>query len=819
MKITFYPYDFDYKLKNNKVLVYLYSKLPDGKRICVVQQHEPYFFADVPSNKEEILHRLQNLTVDSQPQPAKVISFVAVEKELIGKKRQFLKIVANYPKAVPLLAREIKSWGVECYEKDILFIHRYLRDKALIPMCEMEADGQYIADSELVVPRFLATAIQQKSFNTVPWKILAVDIETYSLHKEIDFKRNPILMLALYGHNEQGEEWKKVITWKKFLTAENYIAFVDDEKKMLETFVAIVKDYSPEIITGYFSDGFDFPYIKARAELHKVPLNLGLDHSELIAGTNSDFREGETKIKGILHLDVLKFVKNIFGKNLKTESYSLDNVAFELLGHQKHEVDLNYLSTAWDYHPEELEKFCAYNVHDARLTYKLCEKLLFDMIEFSKIVGLPVFDVIRMRFSRLVESYIMKRAMEYNVIAPNKPADEEVNQRLEESIEGGFVYQPVPGLYKDLVVFDFRSLYPTIIVSHNIGPEGFHREPCAKKEFIPEKEDYWFCQDQRYFLPLVLEDLIKRRAEIKKEIKKLSSEPEKKFLEARSYALKILANSFYGYLGFFGARWYSLECAASTTAFARYYIKRTINQGEEKGFKMIYGDTDSCFFQLDNKTVDEALNFMKDINKDLPGQMELEFEGYFPSGIFVPMKGSEKGAKKKYALRRENGTLKVTGFEAVRRNWSPLAKEVQQEVLHLILEEKKEEAIKYVRTIVKDLKLGQILLKKLILKTQITRELSDYDAISPHVLIAMQKVQKGERVAPGTVIEYIIVKGSGLVRERAKVPAEVKEGEYDAQYYIYHQLIPAVSSIFTVLGKSEDEIFEDTKQVGLGKFF
>ena len=820
MKITFYPYDFDYKLKNGKVLVYLYSKLNDGTKVCVVEQHQPFFFADLKNfDKTEFIQRLQTLSLASQPEPAKVISFEEIEKELIGEKKRFFKIYANYPKAVPILAKEIQSWGIECYEKDVLFIHRYLRDKFFLPMTEIEAEGQYLPDSELCVPKFIASSLRQKSPHTTSWKILAIDIETYSLHKEIDFKNNPILMVAFYGLNEQNEEVRKVITWKKFPANEKYIEIVENEKELLLAVKKTIQEYSPEIITGYFSDGFDFPYLKARAHHHKVTLDLGLDHSELIAGTQGDFREGEAKIKGILHIDILKFIKYIFGKNLKTDSYSLDNVASELLGHQKHIVDLDSLAAVWDRKPELLEPFCAYNLHDARLTYKLCDKLLFDIIEFCKIVGLPLFDVIRMRFSRLVESYIMKRAMDHNVLAPNKPGDDEVDRRMEESIQGGFVYQPTPGLYKDLVVFDFRSLYPTIIVSHNIGPESFRREPCLLKKSAPEKEEYWFCQDQRYFLPLVLEELINRRAEIKKEIKKTASEQEKKLLEARSYALKILANSFYGYLGFFGARWYSLECAASTTAFARYYIKRTIQKGEEKGFKVVYGDTDSCFFQLESKNVEEALNFLKEINAELPGQMELEFEGYFPRGIFVSIKGREQGAKKKYALLRENSTMKVTGFEAVRRNWSLLAKEVQQEVLRLILLDKKEDAVIYVRTLVKDLKQGKIPLFKLVLKTQITRELSQYNAVNPHVLIARQRVQKGERIAPGTIIEYVLVKGSGLIRERAKIPSDVKEGEYDPSYYLYHQIIPAVSSIFSVLGYKEDEIFSDTTQIGLGKFF
>ncbi|MEK6809746.1 MAG: DNA polymerase domain-containing protein, partial [Nanoarchaeota archaeon] len=294
--------------------------------------------------------------------------------------------------------------------------------------------------------------------------------------------------------------------------------------------------------------------------------------------------------------------------------------------------------------------------------------------------------------------------------------------------------------------------------------------------------------------------------------------------------------SFYGYLGFYAARWYSLESAASTTAYARNYITTTITKAQEKGFKVVYADTDSCFLLLEGKKMDDAIHFMEEINETLPGKMELELEGNYPKGIFVGLKGSEKGsgkaglsgtptektvvgAKKKYALLRQDGSLKITGFETVRRNWSLLAKEVQEKVLRLVLQEKADEALRYVKNTIKELRSGKVVLDKLILKTQITRDLSSYSSFAPHVKVAQEMKKRGEKVDAGTLVSFVIVKGKGLVRDRAKIPADVKEGEYDAEYYVDHQLIPAVASIFAVLGFKEEEVFKETSQTGLGKFF
>ncbi|MEK6905217.1 MAG: DNA-directed DNA polymerase [Nanoarchaeota archaeon] len=826
MELQFYPFDFEYKVEAGKTFFYFYGRTKEGQKVAVKHQSQPFFYAAASGiDKLKFEEKALKLNLKAGPEPAQVASLEIVEKDLLGKKQEFYKVYANYPKAVPLLAKEMQTWGVTCYEKDILYAHRYLRDHHLIPMKQVTATGDFVQNQWMRVPVFVADKVEQRNQETLAdWKILAIDLETYAANKEIDFKTNPILMAALYGVQADGKEFCKVITWKN-TALPDYVEIVRDEAELLNRMKELILEYNPDILTGYFTDGFDFPYLQARAQKYNLRFDIGVDYSDFIV-TQGNFSDKESKIKGYLHADMLKFIRNIFGKDLDVETYSLDAVSKALLGHQKHKVELDKLSQVWDSKDGNLAEFCAYNLHDSFLAYKLCEKLLPDMIEFTSIVGLPTYDVIRMRFSKLVESYIMKRAMEFDIIAPNKPENTEISRRMEESIQGAFVYEPTPGLYQDIVVFDFRSLYPTIISAHNIGPEGLKCSCCADKpqNRVPGKDEYWFCSREKKFLSTILEQLISRRAEIKKQIKEAKKKNENtSLLDARSYALKILANSFYGYLGFYAARWYSLESAASTTAYARNYITTTISAAKEKGFTVVYADTDSCFLLLKGKNIDEAMRFMEEINETLPEQMELELEGHYPQGIFVGLKGGDQrtvvGAKKKYALLRKDGSLKITGFETVRRNWSPLSKEVQEKVLQLVLQNEVQEALKYVKDTIKELRSGKVALNKLILKTQITRELSSYSSFAPHVKVAQEMKERGEVIDAGTVVPFIIVKGKGLVRDRAKIPADVATGEYDADYYVDHQLIPAVSSIFAVLGYKEEEVFKDSSQTGLGKFF
>ena len=503
----------------------------------------------------------------------------------------------------------------------------------------------------------------------------------------------------------------------------------------------------------------------------------------------------------------------------------LEPVASELLDEKKHDVSLEEIQHVWDNDNESLEKFCKYNLHDSYLTYSLAVKMLPTIIEMVKIVGIPIYDINRMGFSQLVEWYIMKQAPQFNEIAANKPGYDEVQQRRLQTYQGAFVYEPKPGLYKDIVVFDFRSLYPTIIGSHNIGPDTINCACCkdtAKAVNVDENEQHWFCAKRKGFISILIEDLITRRMRIKEIIKEESSQmPEKfMFLDARQNSLKLLANSFYGYLGFFGARWYSLECARSVTAWGRSYIHKVIDKAQKEGFIVLYSDTDSVFLTLDGKSKNDAESFAESVNLELPGLMELEYEGFYPSGIFVSAKIGQFGAKKKYALMSEECVLKIKGFETVRRNWSMIAKEVQEKVLEIILRENDtKKAMEYIKNVVNDLRNKKIPLDKVIIHTQLQKDILDYAAKGPHVAVAQRLKNKGKAVGPGTMIKYIVTQGNDSIGNRARLPEEIKNNEYDADYYIDNQVIPAVERIFNVIGYKKEDLLETKEQTKLAGFF
>jgi len=815
-KIRFFPLDVTYKAVDGKPVIYLFGRTNDNKQVCVLyDKFRPYFYV-IPKKEANIAEKLKEFSISRNGEIISISGIEIIKKNYIGNEVDAIKVFVKLPRDVPVLREELKRWKeIESVnENDILFTKRFMIDNNIIPIVLCDAEGEFV-NEKLKVPAFRAEKLEQTSTETyLKPRVLCVDIETYTpAYREIDPEKNPIIMLALYG-----SDMEKVFVWKKFKTNLGYVEFVESESELIEKFKAAVESYHPDIITGYFSDGFDLPYIKTRANKYKIKLDLGLDFSEL----EVEKRKYTTaQINGIVHFDSFKFIRKIVSGTLETDTYDLGSVAYEMLGEKKHKVDLDALSKDWNGALESMDEFCGYNLNDAQLSYKLTEKLMPIISEMVKVTGLTIYDVNRMGFSQLVEWYLLKQAKSFNEIAPNKPSNEQIAARKMQTYQGAFVFAPKPGLYKDVVVFDYRSLYPTIIGSHNIGLGTLNCKCCeGEAKFAPiDGKKIWFCKKKKGFIPTLIEDLITRRMRVKEIIK---SQKDESFavLDARQNSLKLMANAFYGYLGFFAARWYSLECAQATTAFGRYYIQEVISKAQAYGFNVLYSDTDSIFLTLEGKTRIDAHDFVQNINKGLPGLMELDFQGFYPSGIFVSAKAGAFGAKKKYALLSENGSLKIKGFESVRRNWSSIAKESQEAVLAIILKEHDvKKASDYIKKVVDGLRNKKIPVEKVIIHTQLQKDISEYDNKGPHVAVAQRLKNQGVSVGPGTTIRYVVMQGSDIIRNRSKMPEEVKGNDYDADYYINNQVIPAVERIFNVLGYTKEELLEKKDQTKLGGFF
>ncbi len=233
--------------------------------------------------------------------------------------------------------------------------------------------------------------------------------------------------------------------------------------------------------------------------------------------------------------------------------------------------------------------------------------------------------------------------------------------------------------------------------------------------------------------------------------------------------------------------------------------------------QILLHNTDSNFLLMKDKTKNDLTNFLEKTNNSLPDTMELELDGFYRRGIFVTKK--EGGAaKKRYALIDEKDNLKIVGFEYVRRDWCNLAKETQRKVIELVLKEgQPQKAAEYVRGVIKELKEGKVKNSELAIITMLKRKVEDYDSIGPHVAAAKKAMEQGKELGVGSLLSFIITKGKekASISEKAELEEFVSEGNYDENYYIKNQILPAVLKILQELGFSEEDLIQGGKQSGL----
>ena len=763
--------DVDYITEDGKPVIRIFKKENGEFKIEYDRNFEPYIYALLKD--DSAIDEVKKITVERHGKAVKVKRAEKVKKKFLGRPIEVWKLYFTHPQDVPAIRDKIREHPavIDIYEYDIPFAKRYLIDKGLIPM-----EG----DEEL--------------------KMLAFDIETL-YHEGEEFAEGPILMISYAD-----EEGARVITWKKINLP--YVDVVSTEKEMIKRFLKVIKEKDPDVLITYNGDNFDFAYLKRRSEKLGVKFILGRDGSEPKIQRMGD--RFAVEVKGRIHFDLYPVIR----RTINLPTYTLEAVYEAIFGKPKEKVYAEEIATAWET-GEGLERVARYSMEDAKVTFELGKEFFPMEAQLSRLIGQSLWDVSRSSTGNLVEWFLLRKAYERNELAPNKPDERELARRRQ-SYAGGYVKEPERGLWNNIVYLDFRSLYPSIIITHNVSPDTLNREGCKEYDVAPQV-GHKFCKDFPGFIPSLLGDLLEERQKIKKRMKATIDPLEKKLLDYRQRAIKILANSFYGYYGYAKARWYCKECAESVTAWGREYIETTIREIEGKfGFKVLYADTDGFFATIpraDAETVKKkAMEFLKYINAKLPGLLELEYEGFYVRGFFV--------TKKKYALIDEDGKITTRGLEIVRRDWSEIAKETQARVLEAILKHGDvEEAVRIVKEVTEKLSKYEVPPEKLVIHEQITRNLKDYKATGPHVAVAKRLASRGIKIRPGTVISYIVLKGSGRIGDRA-IPFDEfdpTKHRYDAEYYIENQVLPAVERILKAFGyRKEDLRYQKTKQVGLG---
>ena len=878
-----YTYDSD-----RNPMVQLFGTTPQGWSVtCRVAGFRPYFYAGVEENlRRSALEDLRALGLEVE----EVERFLPIGFQTTPQK--MLKITTHDPKEVRSLRERAKEvTGIKAvYETDILFKNRFLIDRSLggmgwveapIPEWTAGAAGAGAAYSTSALPPIHVEALHPVSHETnAPLRFMSFDIECLPDQGEMPkAEKSPVILISMAFEPKYQGNKDLVLVGKSIDCPRSDTRTCQDEYDLLAQFVAIIRDYNPDILAGYNSNEFDFPYLQERCRQNHVEARVGRDNNswyirKIVSRT-------DVSITGRVVVDLLPIIRSSYS----LKQYTLRNAAAELLRMEKYDVDPKEIEGLWAEKGVGLSRFISYSRRDAVLAmHMLLDLRLMDKyIALSRASGSLLQDVVNGGQSGMVENLLMRRFRERGRVVPPKPDADVSDERYveNEGLKGGAVLVPEKGLVEDVVILDYKSLYPTIMMAHNLcyttvltpgSPDvdsGVTKIGRGESTITaPSGGRFVSPQVSPGIMPAVLRELLDERTATKNLMKK-AGEDERRFLDAKQNAMKILLNSFYGYSGYARARLYSLALANAVTSFGRENILRTqkiideigsayVIDGEvvfkdalpfgkaaEKCFDLfvVYGDTDSVFVRLRPAGPETGAISLEDagligrkiaetVTASLPAPMELVFEAFARRGIFL--------AKKRYALwifeQAGDGwkdKIKVRGMETVRRDWCGLTSKTLKTCLELVLKEGKvEEAVEHVRSVVLrlqnlDLSLDPSFLEDLTLTRRYTKSSDSYKNKQPHIQL-VEKIRERGGTVPGVGdrVPFVIIQGKRgkknkeLFVNRAEDPSYVLEKNLplDTEYYVEKQILPPVLRIFESFGITRDRLCPGKGQSNLFSF-
>ncbi len=828
--MNFQILDADYTYSDGKPVVRLYGRDESGSSVCCsVPGFEPYFYAKAEA---EVAGVLQEKFKDHIKRIEPVLRFepVGYFKNPVS----MLKIILFDPKGVPVIRDEVRKMAEEIYESDILFRNRYLIDNGLGGMGWATAEyAQDSADSEI------SSSIKITSGHVKPvelmWnapvRYLAFDIECLPVNGAMPMPETaPIILMSLaFSPDFKGK--KTLVLAGREVSGD--VEGFRSEEAMLSRFFEIIRDYDPDILAGYNSNNFDIPYIVDRIRVlnkkgARIDSCAGRDKKPLYYKKIGNVTR--ISVTGRIAVDVLPLLRREFS----LKQYTLRNAAKELLGSEKLEIPFLEMEAYWKDNGDKLIKFIEYARRDSELAlgFILKLRLIDKYIALARASGTLLQDILEGGQTQMVENIILREYMKHGRVVSAKPTGDVSDERFDEGEElaGGEVLPPKKGLLENIVILDYKSLYPTIMMAHNLcyTTEVVKDRP-AEVIKAPSGGEFASKKVVKGIVPAILEDLLNRRQATREKMN-TAGEEEYRVLDATQMALKILLNSFYGYSGYARARLYSLTLASAVTSFGRQNILRTkaliedeIKEisldGKTIDLSVVYGDTDSVFVNLMNTeiTPDDAeivgRRIAEIVTSSLQKPMELVFDSFGRRAIFI--------AKKRYAiliLEKSNGGIKekirVKGMETVRRDWCELTTRTVEKVLELVLKEGKvDDAVELVKNTIDRLRdmdavKDPQLFEELILTRQYTKRPESYRSKQPHITVVGKLEKRGIIANIGDRIPFVILAGNGLFVDRAEDPEYAKEKNLplDVDYYVTKQILPPVERILSDFGEHGEKL-------------
>ncbi len=762
------------RTEGDQLSIELYGTLEDGRSIVArYVGFEPYFHILRPD-----VETIETLRKD--PDVRRVEDIQLFHK---GSLQPAAKVVVRFPWLVPDFRSRLRR-NFEVLAADIPFHHRFIYDHdlgACVKIYGEETTGDYVTDLIVdVESKENAPHIETlESFNP-DLKVLSFDIEN-SINNG-----NILTICYVIRENDSIRNGKPIY---------------GTEQEIIDTFTKVIQDEDPDVITGYNIDNYDIPTLLDRAKASNAgKLTWGRDLSE----PRRAGRRG-WKITGRLVVDAWWAAKIA----LRPKQETLNHVAMLCLGEEKMDVDPSKMDEEWEHDREKVMHYC---LRDAELALRILEHVetLRRTMDLAAVSKLPMEDVQLSGNSTLIDSILIREAD--RIPPPFGPVGVPLTGSFdneEESIEGGYVHTIDPGIYHWVIVLDFKSMYPSLIISKNICFTTLSDEG----EIIAPNGARFLSKEQRPgLLPRILSELMEQRDSIKRKMRSIKDPDELRYYDGLQDAVKILMNAFYGVFASSFYRFTDRSIGSAITAFARETTKTLIERLEEHDHKVIYSDTDSLFVQSPYQNLEETVRFGKDIADRFSREIsQMDFQR-----VLEPL--FSHGKKKRYVGKSAwpDDEMIIRGYEVRRSDSFDLQSEVLMVVFEKIMDGRPEDAVKIARDMVAKVMECKIPVEELVI-SRTCKSFSSYkDPDSQaNVQAARKLMELGYDFVPGMKVSWIVT-------DSKKTPQQVEpyvsgrpfEHQPDCRYYA-ERLAQTVARATEVFGWGERDLMTGTQQVTL----
>jgi DNA polymerase II len=754
-------------------VVHLHGRLEDGGTFLVRDDRQRPHFYILAADAE----RARTLRAP-EPQPTDKRNFAGAA---------VCRLETKTPQDIPGLRDRLHAAGIQTFEADVRFAVRYLIDRGIKGGCEI--DGEWLPGNG-IARVYHNPALRPAEVDLEP-RVLSFDIETSG-------KDDRLLAISLYA---PGIDEVLIVDGSSRAMPERATRCAD-ERAALDTFCARVREIDPDVLTGWNVIDFDLTVLERVAARLNHPLFLGREPGSIrLRKAEGYFGSGQASIPGRVVLDGIDLLRGAF---VRMDEYSLDAVARDVLGEGKAVAgDVNdRIAEILHNYRHDLAAFALYARTDARLAFEILArlKLVPLAIARSRLTGMAPDRVAASiaSFDFLYLTELERRS----VVAPSVHAGD---SGVHAAQQGGHVLEPTTGLHRNVWVFDFKSLYPSIIRTFNIDPLSYVEHPLPGADLIRTAGGAFGRASA--ILPRMLDELFPRREAAKKAGDGVASN-----------AIKILMNSFYGVLGTPACRFYNPALANAITGTGRDLLLWSKAWFEAKGFKVLYGDTDSLF--VDSRADDPrqarergrelAAALTQDLERHIDerwrvaSRLELEFEKLYLK-LFLPRaRHSTRGTSKRYAGLlggAQADSVEFVGMEVVRRDWTALAKQVQRELYQRLFTDQSVDV--YLADVVMKVRNGD-LDDALVYRKNLRKDADDYTATTPpHVVAARKSTQP-----LGRMISYVMTTAGAE-------PLDNVRHSLDREHYVMKQVKPVAEPVLATLGLDFERVIGDSRQIDL----